>query len=267
MSTVDDPQPVTPSRRERWESVMEWPLTATALLFLAAYAWPILQSDLDRGWVITCGLVTRVAYVVFVVDYLARLGLSHNRRRFLRTHVPELLVVVLPVLRPLRMLQLVNLLGQLNRYAGSSLRGRVAVYVVGATGLVILTASLAGLQAERGAPGATITSFGDAVWWAVTTVTTVGYGDMYPVTTTGRFVAAGLMLAGIALLGVVTASLATWLIDRVSEADEAAEAATRQDVTRLVGEVELLRHELAGLAEQLRGRPAELQERFGPGRS
>jgi voltage-gated potassium channel len=72
-----------------------------------------------------------------------------------------------------------------------------------ARGLVLFVAALAVLQAERGHPGGNIESFGDALWWAVTTVTTVGYGDRFPVTTTGRFVAGGLMLAGIALLGVV----------------------------------------------------------------
>lgn len=73
------------------------------------------------------------------------------------------------------------------------------------------------MDAERGQVGATISSFGDAWWWAITTMTTVGYGDRYPVTTTGRFVAVGLMIGGIALLGTVTASLASWLSDRVRE--------------------------------------------------
>lgn len=71
--------------------------------------------------------------------------------------------------------------------------------------------------------------------WAMTTVTTVGYGDRFPVTETGRFVAGGLMLAGIALLGVVTASLASWLIERVAEVEEESQAATRGDVWSTLG--------------------------------
>jgi voltage-gated potassium channel len=73
------------------------------------------------------------------------------------------------------------------------------------------------LDAERGRPGANITDFGDAIWWAITAMTTVGYGDRFPVTGTGRFVTAGLMVGGIALVGVVTATLASWLVERVSE--------------------------------------------------
>ena len=138
-----------------------------------------------------------------------------------------------------------TLLSILNRYAGGSLRGRVAVYVVGATSLVLFVASLAALDAERDAKNATITTFGDALWWAMTTVTTVGYGDRYPITAQGRFIAGGLMLAGIALLGIVTASLASWLLDKVREVEEHAQAATRADMAALTDEVRALRVELA----------------------
>jgi voltage-gated potassium channel len=57
------------------------------------------------------------------------------------------------------------------------------------------------------------------LWWALTTIATVGYGDRYPVTGQGRLVAAGLMVAGIAVLGVVTASIASWLIEKVREVE------------------------------------------------
>ncbi len=124
-----------------------------------------------------------------------------------------LAVIALPLLRPLRLLRLVAVIGVLNRRAGSSLRGRVVVYVVGATTLLTAVAALAMLDAERNAPGANITTVGDALWWGATTITTVGYGDRYPTTAEGRVVAFGLMLAGIALLGVVTATLASWIID------------------------------------------------------
>ena len=109
---------------------------------------------------------------------------------------------------------------------------------------MLFVASLAVLDAERGRKGATIATFGDALWWAVTTVTTVGYGDRFSVTTTGRFVAAGLMLAGIALLGVVTASFASWLLDRVREVEDQAQAAT-PDVEALSQQVQALRADLA----------------------
>jgi voltage-gated potassium channel len=73
----------------------------------------------------------------------------------------------------------------------------------------------------------------------------VGYGDRYPITGQGRFIAGGLMLAGIALLGTVTASIASWLIDKVREVEDHAQAATRADVKALTAEVHALRSELA----------------------
>jgi len=232
-------------RRRRWEEGADWPLTITAVVFLLAYAAPILRPDLISPWPTVCELVTWAAWSLFVVDYVARLALSRDRGAFVRSNLFDLAVVALPLLRPLRLLRLVTLLSILNRNVGGSMRGRVAVYVAGATSLVLFIASLAVLDAERGAKGASITTFGDAAWWAMTTVTTVGYGDRYPITAQGRFIAGGLMLAGIALLGIVTASLASWLIDKVRQVEEHAQAATRADVASLTAEVRALREELA----------------------
>ncbi len=232
------------ARRERWENAAEWPLTVTAVLFLVAYGWPIRDPDLAAPWPAVCRVVTWAAWAAFLLDYLARLALSDQRWRFVWQHPVDLAVVALPLLRPLRLLRLVALLGMLNRRASGSLRGRVVVYAVGAASLVLLVAALAVLDAERGRPGANIGNFGDALWWALTTVTTVGYGDHFPVTATGRFVAGGLMVAGIALLGVVTATFASWLIERVAQVEEASQAATRRDVETLAREVAALRAQL-----------------------
>ena len=231
--------------RDRWEAALNWPLTIAAVVFLTAYAWPILEPDLAQPWPEVCRLSTRGAWGLFTVDYLVRLALSRSRRLFVRQNLLGLAVVALPLLRPLRLLRLVTLLGVLNRYAGSSLRDRVAVYMTGSMALILFVASLAALDAERDQVGANITTFGDALWWAVTTVTTVGYGDQFPVSGAGRFIAAGLMIAGVALLGVVTASLASWLLDRVKGVEEDSEVATQLAVAALTREVAELRTELA----------------------
>jgi voltage-gated potassium channel len=98
----------------------------------------------------------------------------------------------------------------------------VVTYVAGSAVLLVFVGSLAVLDVEQNAPDAKILSFGDAAWWAITTITTVGYGDLFPVTPIGRLVAAALMMSGIAVLGVVTASIASWLVQRVEESTEAA---------------------------------------------
>ena len=230
--------------RERWERRSEWPLTVAAIVFLLPYAWPILDLELSPEWHTVCDLLSWATWALFVVDYIARLFLSRRRWRFVRSHLLDLVVLALPLLRRLRLLRLIPLLAILNRRAGVSLRGRVATYVGGASVLLLFVAALAALDAERDAPDANISGYGDALWWALTTMTTVGYGDHFPVTMTGRLVGAALMLCGIALLGVVTASLASWMLARIRDIEQDTVAATRQDIEALADEVRALRGQL-----------------------
>lgn len=225
--------------RLRWERLSEWPLVVAALAFLAAYAIPILHPGLPRWLSHLCWWTTWITWALFVVDYLVRLLLAESRRLFVVRHWLDLIVIALPLLRPLRLLRLIPLLSVINRRATTRLQGRVATYVVGGALLLAFVGALAELSAERHAPGATIVNFGDAIWWATTTMTTVGYGDTYPVTVIGRWVAAALMVGGVALLGTVTATFASWLVDRVSTVSS-SEAELRATVDRLEAKLDLL---------------------------
>ncbi|MCL1871354.1 MAG: potassium channel family protein [Promicromonosporaceae bacterium] len=229
------------SRLERWEARTELALAVAAVAFLLAYALPIVWQGTPtpaRSW---CRWVITVTWVAFGIDYVIRFVIAEHRWAFVKHNVIDLFALALPVLRPLRLLRLVALLAVLNRVGSTSLRGRVVTYVVGGTSLLVITGALAVTDAERGQPGANIANFGDGVWWAFATITTVGYGDRHPVTTTGRAVAIGLMVGGIALLGVVTATLASWLVERVAAETEAEEAATRHQVEELADQIRELR--------------------------
>ncbi|MBO8185846.1 potassium channel family protein [Streptomyces spirodelae] len=228
-------------------SAVDVALTGAVLVFLVAYAWPILQPDLSHGWRTACVWAGWITWGVFALDYVVRLVRATDRRAYFKSHLFALATVVLPVFRPLRMLRLLTVMSVLNRRAAVTLRGQVTTYAAGATGLLMLCGALAVLDAERGAEGATIESFPDAVWWTFATVTTVGYGDYYPVTPTGRLVAVLLMIAGIAVLGVVSASLASWFIERVSAAGAEQETATRQEISELT---EIVRAQQRQLEEQ-----------------
>lgn len=138
------------------------------------------------------------------------------------SHWYDVALIALPMLRPLRLLRLLAFARVLNRSAAASLIGRVSTYVAGTAVMSLGLGALAVLDAEQDASGANITTFDDALWWSATTVTTVGYGDLFPVTTTGRFVALALMLVGIACIGAITAGVAAWLVAQV-EADARAE--------------------------------------------
>ncbi|HEY1135203.1 MAG TPA: potassium channel family protein [Nocardioides sp.] len=123
----------------------------------------------------------------------------------------------MPLLRPLRVLRVLAFMRILQRTAAGGLAGRATTYVLGTALISLFLGAIAVLDAEQDAPGANITTFGDALWWATTTVTTAGYGDRFPVTGEGRVLAVVLMLVGIGAVGVVTASLAAWLLSHVRE--------------------------------------------------
>ena len=141
--------------------------------------------------------------------------LADQRLEYAARHWYDVVLVVVPMLRPLRLLRLLAFARILGRSASRNLAGRITLYVIGSALAAVGLGALAILDAERDAAGATITTFGDALWWAATTVMTVGYGDRYPVTTEGRFVAVTLMVVGIAVVGSVTAAVAAWFIGQV----------------------------------------------------
>ncbi|MGH3633663.1 MAG: potassium channel family protein [Mycobacterium sp.] len=235
----------TQSNLQQWERRAEWPLAAVALAFLVVYSVQVLarpRGDESRAlWA-----VTWVVWGVFALDYLGRLCLASDRPRWFFRHVFELLIVALPLLRPLRLVRLVVLIGALQNAAGNAVRGRIAIYTVSGVILLVYLSSLAILDQERDQPGATINSFGRALWWSITTVTNVGNGDFYPATFTGRVIAVLLMLGGISLIGIVTASLASWIVERVSETETAALTATAAQIDELRNEIRALSLELRG---------------------
>jgi voltage-gated potassium channel len=226
-------------RSRRWEQATDWPLMIAAVVFLAAYAVPILGPDLPSWLLGLCQWLSWITWGVFVLDIVVRLALADERLRYLTGHWYDVLVIALPLLRPLRLLRLIPLLSVLNRRAQMRLRGRVAIYVAGGASLLAFCAALGVLDVERSSPDANITDFGDAIWWAVTTMTTVGYGDHYPVTATGRLVALGLMISGIALLGTVTATLASWLVETVAAEKEQADD-LQSSIRRLEAKIDRL---------------------------
>lgn len=224
----------------RWEHRAEWPLAAVALVFLATYSVQVLgqpQGALAH-WL---DVLSVVAWLCFAVDYAVRLWLAPDRLHWFVHHLLDLAVVALPLLRPLRLVRLIVLVGALQQAVGNAIRGRVVVYTVSGAVLLVYVASLAVLEAEREDPAARITTFGNALWWAITTITTVGYGDEYPVTTTGRVVAALLMIGGISLVGSITATIASWIVQRVAEDDTMSQAVAAAELEQLRDEIRQLR--------------------------
>ena len=229
---------------ERWDSRAEWPLAGVAVVFLALYSVQVLAQPPGLTHSLLDGIMYAL-WAAFAIDYVARLILADQRTQWFFRHLLDLAIVVIPFLRPLRMLRLVVIVGALQRAFGDANRGRIVIFTTFSVVLMVYAASLTVLDAERSAPGAHITNFGDAVWWACTTITTVGYGDFEPITPLGRLIAVLLMVGGIALIGMVTATVATWIVQRVAEEDSAHQAATAGQINELHAEIAQLTNMIA----------------------
>ncbi|ARP69304.1 ion transporter [Streptomyces pluripotens] len=209
------------SPEARWEQRTEIPLFLAALLFIAAYAARVLAVDMPALWQDVCGFALLALWMLFAVDYGVRWRLSGQGLRFVPAHPLHTVVVILPLLRPLRIIPLYDVMRRRHVQPRLSLHARVIAYASLSTLLLGFAGSLAVYQQERDAPGATMRTFGDAVWWACSTLSTVGYGDITPVTPLGRVIASGMMAGGLALLGAVTGSFSSWLLQVFSlEGDE-----------------------------------------------
>jgi voltage-gated potassium channel len=187
-------------------------LTGLALAFLVAFSWPAFVVEIDSRTQNILDLVQLISWIAFAMDLMIGFVLAEKKIKFLIHHPLEVITVLLPFLRPLRLLRVISF--------GSLVIQKVAVGRQFAITLKVFLASilLAYIGAvqititERGVEGSNIKSFGDGLWWAITTVTTVGYGDRFPTTSTGRVLAVCLMLVGISLMGVITASVAAWFV-------------------------------------------------------
>ncbi|WP_055701511.1 potassium channel family protein [Streptomyces silaceus] len=216
------------SRQARWENRAELPLGVASALFLAAYAVRVLAPGLPPAWRTACVVVALAAWAAFAVDYAVRWRLSGQGLRFVRTHWLDTVVLALPLLRPLRIVHVYEAVQRRRARPRLALHARVSAYAGLAALLIGFAAALTVYDQERGAPGATIETFGDAVWWACATLATVGYGDMTPVTPLGRLAAVGLMGCGLALLGAVTGSFSSWLL-QVFSREEGERDEIRED--------------------------------------
>ncbi|WP_406166661.1 potassium channel family protein [Streptomyces sp. NBC_00996] len=204
---MDDDSP-----QVRWERRTEVALALASLVFLASYAALVLGHGLPAAALDACLAAMVAAWALFGVDYAVRWRLSGQRLRFVRTHWLDTLVLVLPLLRPLRVVKVYEAVQRRHGQPRLALYARVVFYAGLSVTLIGFAGALAVYQVEHTAPHATILTFGDSVWWACSTLATVGYGDVTPVTPLGRVIAVGLMGCGLALLGAVTGSFSSWLL-------------------------------------------------------
>ena len=234
MGSLDDED----ARKERRATLLaqleEWterPLTVLALLLIPLIMAPYLL-ELSNQTQDTLTALDYLIWGVFAAVLIAKVAIALDRGRYLLNHKVEVLLVALPMLRPLRATRVFSgvrglrvvvaglaairvMIGFRRIQAGQGVR-----FVLASGLIVVVVAGCMVTVLERNHPESNIRTLPDGLWWAVTTVTTVGYGDTFPHSSGGRGVGVALMLTGIGLFGVLTASLAALLLE--SNEDEVA---------------------------------------------
>lgn len=228
---------------DRFSALVDLPLTILALVWLIVLVVPLVVH-LPAVTAETFDIISYVLWAVFAAEYLIRLYLAPARGRFIARHLVDLAVVALPMLRPLRALRLLRLanlarfgviLANALQRTKRILRHRGLNYVLLAVAGIVLVCSGMELVFEEHAPGSNIHNFGQALWWAIVTVTTVGYGDYYPVSAGGRGVAVVLMLVGIGLIGVLTATIASYFVEEKADLQTAELADQLNRIEEMLG--------------------------------
>ena len=186
--------------------------------YLGIYTFEVLvEPDQQIVDLLENGLF--LIYLVFVVDLVARAFVSFPEFRYLAGWIEfvkqnwlSIVAVFVPFLRTLRVLRVLLVLRGLSPFLKNRAT-KVGVIIAVTLPLTLFTSALSIFEVERYAAGSNITSFDDAIWWSVVSVTTVGYGDLFPVTNEGRSVAAFLMFVGIGLFSSITALIAAWVVE------------------------------------------------------
>ena len=187
-------------------------LTFLALAFLVAFSYPAFVNPVPSSTQTLLNIVQWVSWIAFATDLIYGLINAKSKRQYLKKHPLEVAAVLLPFLRPLRLMRVISFGGLAIQKVAIGRQFAITIKVFLASIFVAYISAVQMTITERAVEGSNIKNFGDGIWWAITTVTTVGYGDMYPTTTEGRFLAVTLMIMGISLMGVITASVAAWFV-------------------------------------------------------
>lgn len=225
---------------ERWRRATDAPLLVLAIGTLPLLLLELIRDDLPSGDRFFIDAMNVVLLVAFSVDYVVEFVLARPKSRYVRGERTSLVIVVaqalavfstVPAAGVFRILRVgragraVTVLARLLAIGGVAagerqvLRRHAASFALGVAGLTWITSAVAFTLIEDVGVGGRehLGSFFDALWWSATTMTTVGYGDLAPVTAAGRVVAVVTMLVGISAFAVVTAKIAELLVRTAPE--------------------------------------------------
>ena len=202
------------TKLEAWQKKSAWPLVILSLLYTFVYVYPIFAYPVSSATSNMFQIAEYTIWAIFIIDYAVQFKFATYKKKFIRDEWISLIFVVVPFLRPVRAIRGVVLLRQASTRPKDA--GLLSLpWIIATLGaLMMLIMAAAVLDVERLAPNSTIHTTGDALWWSLVTVTTIGYGDKFPVTTQGRLLAAFLIIFGIGLIASLTGYFASWIINQ-----------------------------------------------------
>lgn len=204
--------------------------------------------ELPEDEVAILDVIDNLVCGIFLFDFFVGLSLAQDKRAFLKwgwidllSSIPVIdvfrvgrIVRIVRILRVLRGIRLARMLAQhLQRHRADG--AFLAVILLSL--MLLLLASVAILQVEK-VEEANIKTGSDALWWSISTMTTVGYGDRFPVTTLGRIIASALMISGVGLFGTLSGSVASWIMNPVKERQAVDLDAIYGELTALHGRLD-----------------------------
>jgi voltage-gated potassium channel len=201
----------------KYKEITAFPLMALGFLFLIIYSIQVLMEP-EGALYLGLEIASEVIVWIFVLDLILR-AVGHGKTlftvggfvEFTRANWLSILAAAIPAFRALRFLRVLIVLRSLSPLLKTRF-ARVGFVITVTLPLVLYVSALSVFEAERYAEGSNIQSFGEAFWWSLVSVTTVGYGDHFPVTDAGRATATFLMFIGIGLFSALTALLAAWVL-------------------------------------------------------
>ncbi len=255
MSKLEDKTGSRAKAFERYDQLTDLPLLLLAVAILPLLVVPLLldfSPAIDRAFLATDWII----WAAFAVDLGIRVYLTDKRREYLIRHWYDVVIVAVPFLRPLRIFRSARALRllRLSRLTGFAARiietirdlgrrhGLAYVLVLAIFVLLVASSLMFAFERESGGP---IDSFGAALWWGATTITTVGYGDAFPITPEGRGIAVVLMIVGISLFGFLTANIAAFLVEQGQESSVTTLDNVMAKLDSLETELRTLRQEMS----------------------
>ncbi len=224
-----------------WEERSSRPMFVASVLYLLAFAAPIMSTRIQEPYDGYLNILQLILWGLFAADYCIRLYLAPRRLYFITHNLMNLAIVLLPAWRIVSFLAMIYMTAN-RQYKRLS---ELAVKLFGYTAIFIIMFALAIYSVESSEPGAMIRDLPTAYWWTFTTLATVGYGDVYPITGIGRVIAVVVMLYGVGMVAVATGALASWIIEKIGGGEEQEYPATKADVDDLRQEISELRALLA----------------------